>query len=130
MTDVGSWTPAASELGETHREALSRVGESALAEQFSVEGDDRELVRQFMTATKSAIASFIEGIDSETLIVWIRVATRAEAMPGCDAGDKSPVIAMARLLRDRGDYPDTLTAWIRAQSNNRFLPYGSLMDRL
>ncbi len=130
MTDVGSWTPAAAELGETHREALLRVADGVLAERFSVEGDDLERVRQVMTATKSAIATFIDGVDSETLIQWVRVATRAEVIPGCDVGAKSPVIAMARLLRERGDYPDTLTAWIRSQSNNRFLPYGSLMDRL
>lgn len=130
MTDVGSWTPASSELGETHREALARAGEGVLDDRFVLEGDDLELVRQVMTATGDAVAAFIDGVDSAALISWIRVAARAEDMPGCDVGAKSPAIAMARLLRARGDYPDTLTPWIRAHSNNRFLPYGSLMDRL
>jgi hypothetical protein len=40
------------------------------------------------------------------------------------------VIPLARLLKSRGDYPEDLTAWIRAHTGNRFLPYGSLLDRL
>ena len=40
------------------------------------------------------------------------------------------MIALARLLRERDDYSAELTAWIRSVSSNRFLPYGSLSDRL
>jgi hypothetical protein len=40
------------------------------------------------------------------------------------------VIAIVRELRHRGSYPKELTAWIKAHTTNRFLPYGSLADRL
>jgi hypothetical protein len=49
---------------------------------------------------------------------------------GFETGPKSPVIALARALRKRGEYPDDLTAWIKVNTDNRFLPHGSLMDRL
>ena len=42
----------------------------------------------------------------------------------------APVIPLVAELKRRGDYPNDLTAWIKANTDNRFLPYGSLMDRL
>ncbi|MGE0624211.1 MAG: hypothetical protein AB7I04_05670 [Pseudomonadales bacterium] len=69
-------------------------------------------------------------LDSKDLIALIRLFTLAERLPGWESGARSPVIPMARLLKSRGDYPDDLTAWIKANTANRFLPYGSLLDRL
>ena len=130
MKDVGSWTPAAAELGVAHREVLDGSVEVTDEPRFDRTGAELDRLREVMTATPEAVRGFIDGVDSSTLIGWVRVLTRAESLPGCDVGPKSPVIALARTLRERGEYPDTLTAWIRSHSNNRFLPYGSLMDRL
>jgi len=69
-------------------------------------------------------------LDTEQLIAFIRFYTVAERLPGWEAGARSPVIPLAAELKQRGDYPDDLTAWIKANTDNRFLPYGSLMDRL
>jgi hypothetical protein len=64
-------------------------------------------------------------------VALIRFFTRAEmAFAAWKGGDRSPVIALAAELKRRGDFPDGLTAWIRANSDNRFLPYGSLLRRL
>ncbi|MFK7915957.1 MAG: hypothetical protein AB8B93_18735 [Pseudomonadales bacterium] len=61
----------------------------------------------------------------------IRLLVLAEAaLPGWESGAKSPVIVLARGLKSRSAWPDALTAWIRGNSRNRFLPHGSLMDRL
>ena len=70
------------------------------------------------------------GLESAQLIALIRLYTLAERLPGWEAGARSPVIPLAAELKKRGDYPDDLTAWIKANTDNRFLPYGSLMDRL
>jgi len=51
-------------------------------------------------------------------------------LPGFELGARSPVIALVRLLKQRGEYPDDLTGWVKANTDNRFLPYGSLLDRL
>ncbi len=73
-------------------------------------------------------AADLEDAQIEALI---RLFTLAEGrFPAWQSGARSPVIPLARLLKERGSYPDGLTAWIKANTDNRFLPYGSLMDRL
>ena len=70
------------------------------------------------------------GLETDRLVSLIRLYTLAERLPGWEAGPRSPVIPLAAELKKRGEYPDDLTAWIKANTENRFLPYGSLMDRL
>ena len=79
---------------------------------------------------KSDWKAAADGLDSAQLIALVRLYTLAEKLPGWEAGPRSPVIALAAELKKRGDYPDDLTGWIKANTDNRFLPYGSLMDRL
>ena len=71
-----------------------------------------------------------DELESAQLVSLVRLFTLAESLPGWEAGARSPVIPLAAELKRRGDYPDDLTAWIKANTDNRFLPYGSLMDRL
>lgn len=71
-----------------------------------------------------------EGLSSGQLLALLRLFTLAERLPGWESGARSPVIVLAAVLKQRGDYPEDLTAWIKANTDNRFLPYGSLMDRL
>ncbi len=72
-----------------------------------------------------------EGLSDDAATALIRLFTLAEgAFSSWQAGAKSPVIPLAAALKRRGAYPDDLTRWIKANTENRFLPYGSLMDRL
>ena len=72
-----------------------------------------------------------EGLADEDLIALVYFFTLAEGrFADWKAGAKSPVIALCRILRSRGAWPADLAAWIKAHSDNRFLPYGSLADRL
>lgn len=76
-------------------------------------------------------AAAVQPLGDDDVIALIRLFTLAEsALSGWEAGERSPVIPLARELKRRGSYPADLTAWIKANSQNRFLPYGSLMDRL
>ncbi len=125
---VGAWEPAG-ELGASHAEALDLALPSLQAQ--SVGDETARLLREVVHADADAQGQLFADRDSARLTDWLRVLTLAEAVvPGCEAGAKSPVIALARTLRDRGDYPPSLTAWIRSVSRNRFLPYGSLKQRL
>ena len=125
---VGAWEPSVA-LGPEHAEALDAAAAESQATGF--ERSVATLLRQVVGAEGAARRAFFEARESTRLVGWLRVLTLAEtAIPGCDAGAKSPVIDIARLLRARGDYPAELTAWIKSVSKNRFLPYGSLMDRL
>lgn len=61
----------------------------------------------------------------------IRLFTLGEPrFPGWESGPRSPVIPLVAELKQRGSYPQSLTAWIKEHSDNRFLPYGSLLDRI
>lgn len=125
--EVGAWEPPA-KLG--HRHALALDGADTTGDVLALDEDARVLVREVVQGS-AEWSGFFADRSSQRLIAWLRVLTLAEeTIPGCDTGPKSPVIQLARLLRERGDYPGDLTAWIKAVSTNRFLPYGSLMDRL
>jgi hypothetical protein len=66
-----------------------------------------------------------------TLESLIRIFTLGEMQySSWVADDKSPVIALVRELKRRGSFDPALTRWIKAHTSNRFLPHGSLMDRL
>ena len=120
---LGAWEPSVA-LGAEHAAALDAAAES-------LDGADATRLRQVVAADADARMAFFRARESAQLVRWLRALTLAEEeIPGCDGGAKSPVIDIARLLRQRGDYPADLTAWIRSVSKNRFLPYGSLMDRL
>ena len=47
-----------------------------------------------------------------------------------NAGSDSPVIPIVRALKAIGAWEKADTQWIKAHTDNRFLPHGSLMDRL
>ena len=130
MTEVGAWEPAA-RVGRRHALALDAAAAAVADDALAVDDATAACLRQVTTADEKERVGLFDEQDSARLIGWARALTLAEeTIPGCEAGAKSPVIALARLLRTRGDYPDDLTPWIKRVSTNRFLPYGSLIDRL
>jgi len=70
-------------------------------------------------------------LSDDEIVSLIRLFTLAEAViPAWEAGAKSPVIPLVAEMKNRGSLPADLTRWIKANTENRFLPYGSLLDRL
>ena len=128
--EVGAWEPATA-LGDAHAKALDHACAHGADRVLDIDAAGAKRLREIVNASSAEHARLFGTACSARLVGWARVLTLAdESISGCDAGAKSPVIAIARLLRARGDYPDDLTAWIKSVSRNRFLPYGSLMDRL
>ena len=126
--EVGAWEPPA-ELGDRHALVLDET--DTTGDRLDLGECAETRLREVVNAGAEAWTAFFADRTSERLVGWLRVLTLAEgSVVGCDAGPKSPVIALARLLRERADYPADLTAWIKSVSDNRFLPYGSLADRL
>jgi hypothetical protein len=131
MSGVGSWDPEASTIDD---ELLSQL--MAVREQLEENdlGLEPEVVKRLASCIRSGAEAWHDAAaahDDEELVTLIQVLTVAEAkLPGCEAGAQSPVIALAAELRRRHAYPDDLTAWIKARTANRFLPHGSLMDKL
>ena len=81
--------------------------------------------------THAGWAEHVEQFDDETLVQLIRLLTVGEsACAGWQAGEKSAVIVLVRALKGRGAFDTDLSRWIKAHTDNKFLPHGSLMDRL
>lgn len=124
---VGAWVPSVT-LGAAHATALDAA--DGAGDAFA-DAKVAERLREVVGATPGQHRALFEPQTSARLIAWLKALVLAEeAVAGCDAGPRSPAIRIARLLRARGDYPPGLTAWIKARSSNRFLPYGSLQDQL
>jgi hypothetical protein len=68
------------------------------------------------------------ALDSDAVISLVRLFTLLEEqVSGWEAGDKSPVISLVKVLKKRGDFEADLRKWIKSNSKNRYLPYGSAM---
>lgn len=141
MGDVGVWDPKAGPgLGTQVPSATERKPPMHLVRQaaaqlgadgFGLDGAERDRLAPWMTAGHSVWEEAAESADADELVAWIRFFTLAEAkLSGFEAGARSPVVSLARVLRQRNAYPSDLTRWIKANTTNRFLPHGSLADRL
>ena len=68
------------------------------------------------------------GLDDGELDDLIRLFTLAEMqLPGWEAGKKSPVIYLVRILKARDAFSADLRRWVKANTDNRYLPNGSAL---
>ena len=132
---LGSWDPdlqpgGADLLGQPG--LLQRLMGYDLAGQLDrldqlLSGEDKQLLAGLMTIEHEAWRATGEALQDGELIHLIRFFAVAENLPGWEAGVKSPVIPLAKVLRKRGVRLDReLLQWLREVSDNRFLPYGPL----
>ncbi len=69
-----------------------------------------------------------ESLGSENLETLIRFFTLAEAqLPGWKGGNQCPVIYLVRMLKSRNLFTPELRKWIKTNTDNRYLPYGSAL---
>jgi len=72
-----------------------------------------------------------DELSDEQVLQLIRIFTLGEMQfSSWAAGDKSPVIVLVQLLKQRGVYDPEMTRWIKSNTTNRFLPHGNLLNRL
>ena len=68
-----------------------------------------------------------EPLSDSDILQLIRFFAVAENLPGWEAGATSPVIPLAKVLRQRGVRLDKpMLHWLREVNENRYLPYGPL----
>ena len=71
------------------------------------------------------------GFAAAELHALAKVFTLLEQQYGTfSAGADSPVITIVRSLKAQNAWQKSDTQWIKGHTDNRFLPHGSLMDRL
>ena len=130
---VGSYDPGAREKAISEAAVRELLGAAAAlrAPDFGLSAERIEalagLARHEDGCDWAAAAAGLSSAELESLV---RLYTLAERLPGWNAGPRSPVIPLVAELKRRDACPDGLTAWIKANTDNRFLPYGSLLDRL
>ncbi len=131
MADVGVWQPQDVPLNADTLVRLSDAADSLAETNLGLSALEVANWAPLMKLPADVWAPLIAVQDDVTLIRIAKWLTVAEMkLPGWEAGARSPVIAIVRELRRRNAYPKELTAWIKANTTNRFLPYGSLADRL
>ena len=130
---VGSFDPGANTTVLTPDLVAELVAAAGKLETENFGFDPERLAELAAVSRHDADCDWSEAVKElpgESIVALIQLFTLAERLPGWEAGARSPVIPLAATLKKRGEYPDDLTPWIKANSENRFLPYGSLMDRL
>ena len=132
MSDVNTWDPTAGNAPSALQlDCVRRAAAGLDKPNFGLDDGELRTLAPLMSLDAERWTEAARDEDVEELVAWIRFFTLAEArLSGFESGARSPVIPLARALRERGAYPGDLTTWIKAHSDNRFLPHGSLMDRL
>ena len=107
--------------------AIARVQVDGAAPRLTAE----EVATLAPAITHAGWVEAAQNLSTQDLIVLIRLFTLGEGQfSGWQAGAKSAVVKLVRVMKQRGEMTPDLTAWIKANSDNRFLPHGDLMDRL
>jgi len=137
MSNTGSWDPKlkagqpAPEVKPAELSPFLALNESQLNTLNESLSQETILERRhLMTRHKNAWKTVATQLNDEQITALIRFFTLAEKqLSGWEAGSKSPVIWLCRELKKRGLFPDrTLIKWIKAHSDNKFLPYGNPLD--
>lgn len=96
-------------------------------------GLSEDEIRRFAPLMRLATEDWtapVASLEDALLVELVRFFTVAEMkLTGWEAGERSPVIPIVKELRKRDAYPAELTRWIKDHTDNRFLPYGSLIGR-
>jgi hypothetical protein len=131
MVDVGVWQPDDVPLNAATLVRLSEAADSLEKPDLGLSAHEVGSWGSLMKLPADVWTPLLAAESDERLIRIAKSLTVAEMqLPGWEAGARSPVIAIVRELRRRGSYPKELTTWIKAHTTNRFLPHGSLADRL
>jgi hypothetical protein len=100
--------------------ALENLATSLSAAQI---GGDGRLMRLDEAPWQVATA-----LNDEELVNLVRFFTLAERqLPGWDGGKQSPVIYLVRILKQREAFTPVLRQWVKANTDNRYLPNGALL---
>jgi hypothetical protein len=89
--------------------------------------EDKQRLAGLMKIDHNMWSAAAEPLPDDDLLHLIRFFAVAENLPGWEAGANSPVIPLAKILRQRGVRLDkALLHWLREVNDNRYLPYGPL----
>lgn len=132
---LGSWDPNAEptttslqlEAGQLQRFIDFSQNELLDNVEQLLSANEQQTYAGLMQLDKTQWQEAADGLSDTEIVHLMRFLTKAEQLPGWEAGAKSPVIWLGKILKQRGTgIPRELTVWIRANSDNRFIPHGAL----
>ena len=132
---LGSWDPKvdaqSTELlleSDLLRRLIAYSTEEQLAQlEQLLNANDKQRLAGLMKIDPLIWQTAAEPLLENDLLHLIRFFAVAENLPGWEAGATSPVIPLAKILRQRGVRLDkSLLQWLREVNDNRYLPYGPL----
>jgi hypothetical protein len=132
---LGSWDPKvearSTELlleSDLLRRLIAYSHEEQLAQlEQLLNANDKQRLAGLMKIDPLIWQAAAEPLLENDLLHLIRFFAVAENLPGWEAGATSPVIPLAKILRQRGVRLDkSLLQWLREVNDNRYLPYGPL----
>ncbi|MGK0442243.1 MAG: hypothetical protein ACJA0N_002051 [Pseudohongiellaceae bacterium] len=133
---LGSWSPDSEQQNKTFaitEDLLQKFLSFAEASQIenignSLDDKEQQKLAPIMTLPSECWDEATARLADQDIEKLMQVFTQAEQLPGWEAGNQSPVIWLGKILKKRGTrISKELTLWIKNNSNNRFLPHGSLL---
>ena len=112
------------------------VEQSIMAANAQDDGAQLRLTADEVAALAPAIThagwtAIAQDLSTQDLVALIRLFTLGEGQfSSWQSGAKSAVIKLVRVMKARKEMTPELSAWIKTNTDNRFLPHGDLMDRL
>lgn len=133
---IGNWDPTQTNDTTTYTinsDLLTKFADLSAQDRLgnltqALSDDEKQQHTALMHQTSPAWEKATRDFDNQSLLDLIRFFTIAEHLPGWEAGAESPVIFLTKLLKQRGVALDKETLrWIKANSENRYLPHGPLL---
>ncbi len=134
---VGSWNPNLVKPdtdAAVSPELLARFVVLSRQEQLghiadNVDAEQQQLYAVLMTLPQPVWEDAVSSLPEADIYHLMRFFTVAEMqLAGWEAGDKSPVIWLNKTLKARGKpLSKEQVQWIKQNTRNRFLPYGSAL---
>ena len=91
---------------------------------------DKESIKRdatLMTQTEESWA-VAAALSDDDIVVLVRFFTLAEMqLAGWEAGKRSPLVPMVKILKSRGVFTPELRKWVKANTDNRYLPNGAAL---
>ncbi|MFQ3229908.1 hypothetical protein [Reinekea sp.] len=123
------WSPASNDES-VPANALKSALEIIQAETFPKKPPaEVKVLQSWMSRPYSLWGDALSSFDIEQLNYLVRFFTLAEATwSDWFGGDKNPAIWASKELKKQQAFPDkAFIEWIRANTDNRFIPYGNVL---
>lgn len=127
---LGTWSPENDAPAQPSAEQLRQAAEIGHAggDTFpKTPPQNLTGLQPWMRQTRKDWQPVLQPLATEQLVDLVRFFTLAEQhWAGWEGDDKNPVVWICKELKTRDAFPDDdLTKWIKAHTENRFLPYGN-----